>query len=260
MAYVIPSLTEGMDKIITCLGNACFSEALIFAMNKITLVDHFSLVQLSGRKIKYITSANVSASAGISVSKTRQHLYLTHYYKFDPNLDYLNNTTLEETLLLERLQLKDIKNEDYQKLWCNELGIVDRISLLMKADKGVYCFNFYRHSTPFNEKDIDIFNTLAPILSALAVKHTRLAGSLSDFQTRETQIQDLISRLNQINVKLTTRELEVCARILLGMSSEGIALDLEIKTASVITYRKRAYLKLNISSQNSLFLLCLKGT
>ncbi len=52
----------------------------------------------------------------------------------------------------------------------------------------------------------------------------------------------------------------VLARIVCGMTSEGIALDLGIGVNSVLTYRKRAYAKLRIGSQNALFALCLFGS
>jgi DNA-binding CsgD family transcriptional regulator len=38
-----------------------------------------------------------------------------------------------------------------------------------------------------------------------------------------------------------------------GYSNEAIALDLDISFHSVRTYRKRAYAKLNVTSQNELF-------
>ena len=49
-----------------------------------------------------------------------------------------------------------------------------------------------------------------------------------------------MERLSKIDPSLTQRERQVCARVLLGMSSESIGLDLEIKTQSVLTYQKRA--------------------
>ena len=247
---------DGMDKIISCLGDACFRDELIAALNRITPVDHFSLVQLYGDQVRYITSAS---GPGKKVPESLQRLYLTHYYRFDPNQNYLRQLSSDNALIVNRLLSDDIEDESYQKLWCDQLGIVDRISLLTKADKGLYCFNLYRHSQPFSDDDIEVFKSLAPMLSAFAVKHTRLAGSLSDFQTREAQILELMHRISRLDSRLTQREQQVCARILLGMTSEGIGLDLEIKIASVQTYRKRAYSKLNISSQNELFALCLKA-
>ena len=62
-------------------------------------------------------------------------------------------------------------------------------------------------------------------------------------------------RLRQIDAGLTKRELSVCALALAGTTIEGTALNLGLKNTSVITYRKRAYGKLGISSINEMFSL-----
>ncbi len=75
----------------------------------------------------------------------------------------------------------------------------------------------------------------------------------------ETQEQDIFAvfrrRLREIDAGLTRRELSVCALALAGMTIEGTALNLGLKNTSVITYRKRAYAKLGISSLNEMFSL-----
>ena len=251
-----PLMFDGIDRVILSLGDNRFREELIAALNNITRVDHFSLVQLTQGGVRYITSAN---APGTGIPQSLQQLYLTRYYRLDPNRDYLQLLDTGDGFALQRLLPADIEDQGYQKLWCEQFAIVDRLSLLIKADGGLYCCNLYRQQTPFSERDVDIIETLGPLLSALAVKHTRLAGSLSGFQTREAQIQELSDRIRQLDDRLSERELQVCARILLGMSSEGIALDLDIKIASVQTYRKRAYAKLTISSQNELFALCVRS-
>ena len=48
------------------------------------------------------------------------------------------------------------------------------------------------------------------------------------------------------------REVEVCSRILFGLSSTGIAIDLDISETTVKTYRKRAYHRLSIGSEREL--------
>jgi DNA-binding CsgD family transcriptional regulator len=54
--------------------------------------------------------------------------------------------------------------------------------------------------------------------------------------------------------RLSNRETAVCAHIIAGHSTESIALNLGVSPHSIATYRQRAYAKLNISSQNELFL------
>ena len=56
---------------------------------------------------------------------------------------------------------------------------------------------------------------------------------------------------------LSSREVAVCTRLLMGYSNEAIALDLNVSFHSVRTYRRRAYLKLGVTSQNELFSLVL---
>src|SRR5262249_42727769 len=58
--------------------------------------------------------------------------------------------------------------------------------------------------------------------------------------------------------RLTEREKAVCLRILAGFSSEAISAELGIGLHSTLTYRKRAYEKLGISSQNELFAIALR--
>lgn len=68
-----------------------------------------------------------------------------------------------------------------------------------------------------------------------------------------TNRDDIFVSEKQIDVSL-----RVCLRILSGLSSEAISADLDISIHSTLTYRKRAYDKLGISSQNELFGIVLK--
>jgi DNA-binding CsgD family transcriptional regulator len=78
-------------------------------------------------------------------------------------------------------------------------------------------------------------------------------GASTHTQPKEDGLEVYRRRLVALDCGLTSRELDVCARSLLGMTAEGIALDLNIKPSSVITYRKRAYERLHISSRYELF-------
>jgi DNA-binding CsgD family transcriptional regulator len=51
---------------------------------------------------------------------------------------------------------------------------------------------------------------------------------------------------------LPQREVQVCAGIALGLNSEAIGQTLGIGINTVLTYRKRAYARLQISSHNEL--------
>lgn len=247
---------DEIANIINKLGSPSFADTLLRALNHECTLNHLSLVHLEERdQITYILSASNSIDAVIT--KTMQKLYLSIYYRQDPNKEFLDAFNEHKTILIQRIQQQDIKDQGYKALWYEKMNIIDRVSILTKADKGVYCLNMFRTQQPFSDGDIKVITELSHLLSELTVKHTRLSGSLSNFMTRDDQIETLIERLARTSSNLTQREKDVCSRILLGMSSEGIGIDLGIKKQSVLTYRKRAYARLSISSQNELFALCL---
>lgn len=248
--------SKNMVNVIDNLGNSQFSEAFLKLLNSVVRVEHFSLVQLGEKEARFITSANIK---GIDIPKALQKMYLTHYFKKDPNIQLLVKAKKSDKVLFSRLIPEDIEDSSYQHFFDYDIKIVDRLSFSKGSDRGLYCINLYRFSKKYSSTEIEKITDVSNLLMSCAIKHTRLAGGLSDFLTREAQINELEQRLHAINSKLTTRELGVCARALLGLSSEGIGLDLGIKITSVQTYRKRAYAKLNISSQNELFGLCLKN-
>lgn len=246
---------EKIASIVNNLGSSSFPDSLLEALNQECSLNHLSLVHIEQKdQITYILSAS---SKDVVITKTMQQLYLSTYHKYDPNKDFLNHFSEEKSILIQRMQQQDIQDQEYRKLWYEKMNIIDRVSILTKADKGLYCLNMFRTEHPFTEQDINFLTQSSSLLSALTIKQARLSGSLSSFMTRGAQIETLMERLTKIAINLTQREKEVCARILLGMSSEGIGLDLGVKMQSVLTYRKRAYARLNISSQNELFALCL---
>ena len=64
-----------------------------------------------------------------------------------------------------------------------------------------------------------------------------------------------MQRLQQAAPALTPRECEVCARLLCGMTQDGIANDLGLSLPTVKTYRNRAFARLGIHFKNELFSL-----
>lgn len=63
------------------------------------------------------------------------------------------------------------------------------------------------------------------------------------------------ARLRELAPGLTARELEVCLRLLRGMTQDGIAADLGLSAATVKTYRNRAFARLDIHHRHQLFAL-----
>ncbi len=145
-------------------------------------------------------------------------------------------------------------------------GMVERVSIFEpESDGALFAVNLYRHQhqRPFSDAQIASFADLAPALLALARKHIALGGpalprapaapvpAMTPVMLRE--------KLQEAHAGLTPRELDVCVRLLQGMTQQGIACDLGLSVPTVKTYRNRAFARLGgIHFRNELFALILK--
>ena len=151
-------------------------------------------------------------------------------------------------------------------------GVAERVSVVdYESDGSVFAVNFYhhQHQAAFRDGQISDFEALAPVLLALARKHIALARppSLPMVQEHHAGVDEVLpaiaalpqgvpalrERLLRLQPGLTDRELDVCARVLQGMTHEGIAADLGLGVPTVKTYRNRAFARMGIHFRNELF-------
>jgi DNA-binding CsgD family transcriptional regulator len=92
---------------------------------------------------------------------------------------------------------------------------------------------------------------VAETLLALIAKHVEACRWQTTPLISLPEIEEGISRSLAM---LPRREAQVCARILFGLSTTGIALDIGVGEETVVTYRKRAYARLGIATQRELML------
>ncbi|WP_088625848.1 LuxR C-terminal-related transcriptional regulator [Oceanicola sp. 22II-s10i] len=136
-----------------------------------------------------------------------------------------------------------------------DLNRHQRVIIAGSAGSLLSAIHILRDDTRLELRPDQIANLrqLSPLLHSLASRHIELAHkrqqSVAPLETLD-QIEAFVAGTNL----LTPREGQVCARILYGMSTCGISLDLEIGKESVFTYRKRAYRRLCISSQRELMM------
>lgn len=150
-------------------------------------------------------------------------------------------------------------------------GMAERVSVVQRdAQGGVFAVNLYRHQhqPAFNDVQIAGFEALAAPLLELARKHIALGGA----QARSAVLApapaltsaaavpagQLRERLLALSGELTERELDVCVRLLRGMTQEGVAADLGLSLTTVKTYRNRAFARLDIHFRNELFAAVLR--
>ncbi len=109
----------------------------------------------------------------------------------------------------------------------------------------------------FDDTHIAALELNLPIFCGAMRKFWSLKRHDSDAQPVDSRIDELFENFGKPT--LSNREQEVIQYVLKGHSSESIGYNLEISLTTVKTHRKRAYAKLEISSQSELLSLFLQS-
>jgi DNA-binding CsgD family transcriptional regulator len=239
---------------VLAIGRPAFPQALIGTLRRLANVGHCMVFSLRGegatRCLLDIGNIPIGRDLGIAYSE--------HFHAADPNRDAILNEAGSAAPIVLPTFARRMYNDSYRKLFFDNSGIVDKFATAIWVEGACFYVNFYRIKSQgrFAPEEIDRLKRIAPAVSAAVARH---------FQDQPAPEPDTGQRLAQLLAsnppfdELTGRERDVCRRILLGLSSEAISSELGIGLHSTLTYRKRAYEKLGISSQSELFGMVLRA-
>lgn len=239
--------------LIQQLGQPRFRSLLLEALQPLVPAASFSVYRTGHHCVPQLY---LSGSLGVpDTTQACWRAYLSGPYLHDRTL--IGETMHEAQSLLCHLTAREIPAEHRARVY-EAHGVAERVSIVQSREDGLFAVNFYRHQHqhPFSDAQVADFEALAPALMALAGKHVALAAA----PTAETEEPAALAaqRLRALQPALTPRELEVCLRLLRGMTYDGIASDLGLSVPSVKTYRNRAFDRLGIHFRNELYALVLR--
>lgn len=249
--------------LIVAIGTADFPTQLSETLNQLCHIDHVGLFAFDDRLIPVFVSGHSATRPGVTDEAHAQYV-AGRYFRHDPNLHVVKSKRNEnEGVLMTRLRMEDITDAGYRTEVYERYDLAERVSLLDLRYGRWYTINLYR-DTPvgvFSDADIALLHKHCDVLSAIVYKHFSLDLPSAWVGDKRPSVARLEERIKALiagdGPKLSAREVEVCARAVIGISGEGIGLDLGVKPSTVATLRKRAYTKLGISSVHELFAMCL---
>lgn len=231
---------------------ATFDEAVLTVLERYLEVDHFSVFAEAPKMPPRLIGAGSRKRDGVSSAIAQ--IYTLRFSHADPVPQAMAAASRQQRVLIRNLHASDVRDPCYRHECYDKPGITERLTIgSFEGDTG-QLLNLYRQSEPFRETDItQALRAAACILAAPSARNVVANSEMPE--SKRGRLAWFIERLRALPKQLTAREIEVCARALLGMTVEGTGLDLGIATTTVATYRKRAYQRLGISSQNELFAL-----
>jgi DNA-binding CsgD family transcriptional regulator len=241
-----PSEVAGL---VGAIGTDEFGIRLVQYLNTICGADHCAVFQLSGDSLSTLTIGSVDRSL---VTKPMVERYVGEgLWREDPAMTEVRSHIASAFPSLIRANLED---DSYCHLRPRVYPRVrDRLVVCGRRGSLQLGLSVLRNSAneKFGSGAIErLAETSEMLLSALAKHANFLTGRADPGSALDNLVE--ISRCLVSRSYLPRREVEVCSRILYGMSTLGIALDIGIGEESVRTYRKRAYQRLQIGSEREL--------
>lgn len=245
----------GIDQAVLRIGRPEFPRVLMQALRRTAGVDHCMVFSFPDdrRATCLLTAGAIRHGPDLGAA------YAGHFHRADPNKDsLLGGAQNSDPIILPSFERR-MYRQDYLKLFFEDAGIVDKIASAVWHGGACFYTNFYRlrDTGPFTAAHAGRLKTLAPSITAAIARHFE-TGVVSCPEPDIGPVLQTLFADAPAFACLTSREREVCIRILLGFSSEAIASHLAISLHSVLTYRRRAYERLGISSQNELFAIVVR--
>ena len=243
-----------LNHLIAAIGERHFPETLVGFLADVCGAQHISILTYGDRRPVEIASASMDGS-DIAHRLSREYLD-GEYWRHDPMLpDALEASSAEEPVLLQ-IARNNIPDGAHRRL-LDAIGCREWLAVVGGGPARLrLAIALYRIGAPglFTAQDIARLSRIAPTLVTVTAKHAQMLVEQGDLSRALTSMEEIDACIRLSPEGLTRRERDVCARILFGMSTAGIASDLSISEQTVITHRKRAYQRLVIASQRELLL------
>ncbi len=237
-----------LDRLTQAIGDADFGNQLITTIRAVSEADHVMAFAFSPNQ-----PPRVVVSAGTLDREAAEHAaaaYAGSLYLLDPNCAEIRRSRQGVSTWFDSSDTESCPH--FQETFFDACGVSHAIAFAnCQKDIIFYVIAMRVGGHRFAEGQTWLLTQLGEVLVANIHKH------FSYMHTLKGKNQFVIDRVlaeAPAFAMLTPRERRVCLGIMTGYTSESIGANLEISINSVLTYRKRLYEKLEISSQNELFM------
>lgn len=235
--------------LVDAIGHDRFGPALASYLHGLCGADHFAAFRLGQDELREVAACCVQPER---TARDRVESYVKQgLWKSDPAMTEAQRCVQRQAPALIHVDFSDLGYSDLRPRVYPHVR--DRVLLCGRSGSGAFGLSVLRtdpHS-PFADDGLSRLADAAELLVAVLAKHADLRQYRPDVASALTALTDIESCIVATS-DLPRREAEVCARILYGLSSVGIALDLSVSEETVKTYRKRAYQRLTIGSEREL--------
>lgn len=250
---------DTIGELIESLGTKDFDDLFFRLYDEVMGIAHCTVFEYFGSEQARIILAVGSVHEDQVTAKSLAYDYVNVFFHEDPYLLALMEEDEAELPEWRKTDPTTIKDDEYREKFYDQPEFAHELVLPYKDDRRAIIATLYRSKEqgPFTDREEKRASLYVKLSLKLLNKHIQML-SLNAEETGLPAVKPYyrVYDLMMNRFSLSPREVEICAMILVGYTTVGIALNLEISTNTVATHRKRAYQKLGIATQNELFCMC----
>lgn len=186
---------------------------------------------------------------GTDVSERHTRTYIhRELWRDDPTMRLAFSCADAGEPVVLHLDLVRAHRSKFRDAMMHWLNIRERVFVCGRREDGILGLSMWQSSrtTPLDPSRDQQVLAAAQAAYAMLSKHLDICGQGESLARALTSLAEIEQCFARSPVKLPRRETEVGSRILFGLSTTGIALDLGLSEETVITYRRRLYTRLEI--------------
>lgn len=247
-------LESEFPKLIMSIGQKSFGAHLLRLLNATCGAEHASVFNLTKDDLVEITAVSIDGS---DTAHRQVEIYLKEgLWRKDPSLDEARQQLRIEDAAVVRTDVEHLSNPTLRDLVYGEPHVQDRLLICARNGDNILGLSVLRTSKkgPFTSEDVESVRSISNSIFAVVAKHINLTWDGPDVSVALTSLEEIEACIEECASELPRREAQVSARIIFGMTTTGIGLELEISDETVMTYRKRSYQRLEIATQRELLL------
>lgn len=240
---------SALATMVEAIGEERFGPALARFLHEVCGADHFAAFRLGREELSEVAASCIDPAR---TARDRIESYVKQgWWKRDPAMSEAQRCLAAPSPSIIHVDFSDNSYTDMRPSVYPHVR--DRLLLCGHATNGAFGLSILRADphAPFAGDAIDSVARSADLLMAVLAKHVDICQTRPNVAQALTSLDEIASCILATS-DLPRREAEVSARILYGLSSVGIAIDLAVSEETVKTYRKRAYQRLAIGSEREL--------
>lgn len=244
------------SRLVASVGEESFGAELLKVLSSVCGAQYCSVYDLSGSAARAVTTVSLSEERD-DMAQRQAALYLERQlWLQDPMLARAQALLGEAPVSLVRTAVRELPDDAYRELLYSRTQVRDRVLMCARSAAGTISLSMLRTEAAgdYSQADLVQLHETCSLLMAIIDKHVSIASTEEEGAAPLRSLKSIEHCLLDAATPLSRREEQVCARVLYGMTTAGVALDLEVGEETVMTYRKRAYQRLQIGSQRELLL------